>query len=201
MSSANIFGAALIAGSAAIAALAAAPGAMAEGHAEHKHAEHKHAEHKSGTVSKSARAEVAVGDLHITGAWIREAPPTAKTAAGYLIVTNKGADEDRLIAVHVGLSERAELHEMKMEGHMMTMREVEGGIVIPAKGVVTLEPGGLHLMFLGVKKPLRAGDKHTVTLLFKKAGEVVFDVPVERLAMKPGGHMKGHMKGHKAKSE
>ena len=188
---------ALLVGAALLVGLVAAPYAAAEKHA------HAHDGH----------AQAKLGELHIKGAWIREMPPTARTAAGYLTIANSGSVDDRLIAVRVDFAERTELHEMKMEGHMMTMREVEGGMVAPAGGELTLKPGGLHLMFMGLKDKLVAGQKRKVTLVFEKAGEFTFEVPVKRLVVEDdahsghaghedhGDHKTGHKSGDKKTGE
>lgn len=116
--------------------------------------------------------EVKLGSLELTDLWARATPPNAPTAAGYLTITNHGSTADRLTAVSTPVAESGELHIMKVDNGVMTMRPVEGGIEIPAGGTVTLAPGGYHLMFIGPKEPLKAGGKLPVTLTFEKAGKV-----------------------------
>ena len=67
---------------------------------------------------------------------------------------------------------------------VMTMRELKGGIEIPAHGSVTLAPGGLHLMFIGLKAPLVAGEKLPVTLTFEKAGTIDTFLHIEPIGAK-----------------
>ena len=121
--------------------------------------------------------EVKIGDLTIQNAWARATPKGADVGAGYLTIHNNGASADKLTG---GASDFAgvEVHEMSMAGGVMKMREVEGGLTIPAHGTVTLAPGGFHLMFVHLKQPLVKGQPVKATLSFEHAGsaEVPFDV-------------------------
>ncbi len=103
--------------------------------------------------------EVTVGSLTLTDLWTRATPPKAPTAAGYLTITNKGAEADRLIAAATPDAAKGELHIMQVKDGVMTMRPVEGGIEIPAGGSVTLAPGGFHLMFITLKDSLKEGEQ------------------------------------------
>lgn len=120
---------------------------------------------------------VTVGPLTITGFWTRATPPGAPTAGGYLTVTNGGSEADRLIAVSTPSAGRGEVHEMSVVNNQMTMRQVEGGIEIPAGGSVTLKPGGFHLMFIDLKEPIVEGTTVPVTVTFAKAGTVELNLP------------------------
>jgi periplasmic copper chaperone A len=115
---------------------------------------------------------VKLGSLSLTDLWTRATPPRAPTAAGYLTIANDGDQPDRLVAVSSPLAEKADLHQMQMKDGVMTMRPVEGGIKIPAKGSVTLSPDGFHIMFISPKEPLKEGGELPVTLTFEKAGKV-----------------------------
>jgi copper(I)-binding protein len=118
------------------------------------------------------------GPLSIDGPWSRPTPVGATTGAGYLTITNHGASEDRLIGASTPAAARVEIHEMSMDGGVMRMRKVSGGLAIPAGEAVTLSPGGYHVMFIGLKAPFAPGDRIPTTLRFQKAGavEVSFDV-------------------------
>ena len=123
---------------------------------------------------------VSVGDLTIDRPQLREAPEGAPVAGGYMLVTNGGAEDDALVAVAVEAASEVEIHEMRMDGDVMRMREVEGGLVIPAGQSVSLQPGGYHLMLMG-PEPLAEGDTHEVTLTFERAGAVTVAFAVETL--------------------
>lgn len=110
-----------------------------------------------------------------------------KTGAAYLTIENRGREADRLTGVASPAAASAELHEMKMDGTIMRMRQLPG-IDLPAGGKVALQSGGYHIMLIGLKAPLKEGDKFPLTLTFAKAGTVEVEVIVE----KPGaatGHL------------
>ena len=102
-----------------------------------------------------------------------------KTGGGFLTITNKGTTPDRLIAARSPVSLKVEVHEMKMAGSVMRMREVDGGIEIPPGATVTLKPGGYHIMFMELKAPLAQGGKVPVTLVFEKAGSIDVELKTE----------------------
>jgi copper(I)-binding protein len=122
---------------------------------------------------------VTAGDLTITGAWARAMLPGQPTGGGYLAITNKGAEADRLVSVTSQGAGKVEIHTMEMTNDVMVMRPVEGGLEIPPGATVELTPGGQHLMFLSVKEPFKAGGSVAVTLEFEKAGTVQVTLPVQ----------------------
>ncbi len=133
-------------------------------------------------AATAATASIAqgyrAGPLSIDGPWSRPTPVGATTGAGYLTITNHGASEDRLIGGSTPAAARVEIHEMSMDGGVMRMRKVSGGLAIPAGKTVTLAPGGYHVMFIGLKTKFNSGERVPTTLRFQKAGavEVDFDV-------------------------
>lgn len=123
---------------------------------------------------------VTLGDLAIERPQIREAPEGAPVAGAYLLVENRGEAEDRLLSASSSLAAEIEIHEMRMEGEVMRMRKLEGGLAIPAGGRVSLEPGGAHLMLMS-PEGMAAGEAHEVTLRFERAGDVTVRFTVETL--------------------
>ena len=99
----------------------------------------------------------------IRDAWVRTPPPSMPMTAGYLTVENPSSADVAIVAVSSIAAATIELHEMRDENGRASMRMVEK-IVIPAKGTVKLAPGGLHLMIMGMPKPLVAGDEVPLTL-------------------------------------
>jgi periplasmic copper chaperone A len=122
-----------------------------------------------------------LGALEIDHPWARATPPTAPTGGGYLVVTNTGTTPDRLIVARSPAAEQVQVHEMKMDGAVMRMRELDHGLEIPAGGSVTLAPGGFHLMMIGLKGPLKEGTRVPLTLIFEKAGSIDVEVAVESM--------------------
>ena len=123
--------------------------------------------------------EFKVGNLEVGHPWSRATPPGAKVAGGYFSVTNNGSSPDRLLSISSENSDKAELHELGVNEGVMTMRPVSGGLEIPAGGKVALKPGGYHLMFIGLKRQPKQGEKFPATLTFEKAGSVTVEFAVE----------------------
>lgn len=112
------------------------------------------------------------GHLHIENAWIRLPPPGAPTAAGYLTIENRGKTADRLLGGSSPLAGSIEPHAMSMAGGVMRMRELKDGFEIRPGATLVLAPGGDHLMLVGPKRALKAGESVPATLKFAHAGTV-----------------------------
>ncbi|MEW5770858.1 MAG: copper chaperone PCu(A)C [Pseudomonadota bacterium] len=99
--------------------------------------------------------------VKIENAWVRATAPGQKVAGGFLDLT---ADADmKLVAGSSPVSDSLELHTMSMEGGVMSMRQVKE-IALPKGKTVSLKPGGLHIMFIGLKQPIKQGDRVPVSL-------------------------------------
>lgn len=121
------------------------------------------------------------GGLSVSHPWIVEPPPRAPSAAGYLVITNEGDEDDTLVGVTAEFAGRAEIHTMNMTADgVMQMRPVEDGLLIESGQPAVLEPGGLHIMFMDLAGPLQGGDEQTVVLEFEKAGPVSVDFFVQK---------------------
>lgn len=110
--------------------------------------------------------------ITVSGAYTRATAPNAASAGGYLTIVNDGATADRLVGVSSQVAAKVEVHQMRMEGDMMKMSPVEGGLDIPAGGTVALEPMGYHLMFMQLESPFKQGECIEVVLQFANAGDV-----------------------------
>lgn len=131
------------------------------------------------------------GSPQVTDAWARATPAKAANGAAYLTI--ESATPDRLTGASTPVAGRAELHQMTMQGNVMRMRQI-AGIDLPAGQPVTLKPGGLHFMLLGLKQPLKKGDKFPLTLDFAKAGARTVEVSVAGAgAMGPNAAESGGM--------
>jgi periplasmic copper chaperone A len=126
-----------------------------------------------------------LGALVIHHPWSKEPPPAAPVAGGYMTIINTGTEPDRLIGIAATFAETAEIHEMKMDGEVMTMAELPAGLEIAPGAKVMLAPGGYHLMFFGLKQPPKLGDKIKATLSFEKAGKIEVEFKVEPRNFKP----------------
>lgn len=141
---------------------------------------------------EAAAHDYTKGSIHIDHPWSRATPKGATVGAGYLIIENRGATADRLVSVSVSaeLADRTEIHEMAVQDGVMRMRPLPRGIEIAPGMTVRLEPGGLHLMFIGLKRPLEKGDRVMAALNFEQAGPIEVEFVVEAMGGAPQ-HM-GH---------
>ncbi len=139
--------------------------------------------------------EFKAGDIVIEKPWARATPKGAEVGGAYLTIENKGATPDRLTGGSADFA-TFEIHEMKTENGVMQMREVAGGLDIPAHGSVGFAPGGYHIMFTHLAHPLTKGDTIKATLNFEHAGPVAVEFKVMGVgAAGPGGAMKGGTMG------
>jgi len=138
-----------------------------------------------------AVAAAQTGSVEVTNAWARATPAKAENGAAYL--TLQSPTPDRLTGASTPVAKKAELHEMTMERGVMMMGPIEG-IDLPAGQPVTLKPGAMHIMLLGLTQPLVAGQSFPVTLSFAKSGTREVTVSIEKAgAMGPGGEAAGGM--------
>ena len=155
-----------------------------------------------GAASAVHAQEVKAGDLAITQAWSRATPGGAKIAGGYLTIENKGSAADRLLGGSGDIVGRVEVHEMKMDKGVMTMRQLDKGLAIEPGKSVQLAPSGYHLMLMDLRGPLKQGDKVPLTLEFEKAGKVKVSFDVQGVGAKGpagaghGGHDMKPMHDH-----
>lgn len=123
--------------------------------------------------------EVKVGDLQIIHANIPAPMNGAQVAAGYMGISNEGHHADKLIGVEVEFAAQAMLHttEFTADG-VASMKHVEA-LEIPAEDTVVLEPGGYHVMLMGLNQSLSEGDMLPATLIFEQAGRVEIEFMVD----------------------
>jgi hypothetical protein len=121
------------------------------------------------------------GALEIHKPWARSSSHRLpnNTAGAFLAITNRGPDDDRLVAASSPLAECIELHGIKVVGADIDMRPLANGVAVPAGNTTTLKPRGYHLLLLGVKAPLAKGSALPVALTFEKAGAVAVEFAVE----------------------
>ena len=147
------------------------------------------------TAACTPPASSPAAGIQASNVWARaakagEAMDSSSTDAGmvmdgansavYMVLTNPGGSPDRLLSAAADVAGAVELHEMIMEGDMMKMQQISGGIEVPANGQVELKPGGLHVMLIGLTRDLTAGETFPVTLQFEGAGEVTVEAEVRQ---------------------
>jgi periplasmic copper chaperone A len=149
------------------------------------------------TASSAHARDYRVGSLDISDPWSRATPKGAAVGGGYLKIKNGGTTPDRLTGGSSDVAAKVEVHTMTMDNGVMKMRPVEGGLEIKPGATVELKPGSYHLMFVGLKKPLAAGDHVKATLTFEKAGPVDVELDVKSMGGAGGHDMPGmKMQGH-----
>jgi copper(I)-binding protein len=143
-------------------------------------------------LSLSTPLVTLAGPLEVRDAYAHATSTAQPVGAGFLTLVN-GAGADRLVGVTCTRSQTVELHSMSMDGGVMKMRKLDA-IDVPTKGSVVLEPGGTHLMLIGLKAPLAEGQEVPIELRFDKAGVVKATLKVR--ARVPASH-EGHEHMHK----
>lgn len=131
----------------------------------------------------AARAEapaVTSKGVSVGQVWTRATPAGAKVGAAYLTMAAAGGAADRLLSASSPAAGRVELHTHILDGDIMKMRRVDDIAVGDGKTVL-LQPGGMHIMLIDLKEPLKHGDIVKLTLNFEKAGVIAVDAPVEPL--------------------
>lgn len=127
--------------------------------------------------------------------WTRETAPGAAVGVGYVSITNTGKDADKLTGGTFEGAGAVEIHEMKMDGDKMIMRQLKDGLEIKPGETVKLAPGGDHLMFTGLKTAIARGPNVKGSLMFEKAGSVDVSYKVESLGAMSSSDMGMKMDG------
>lgn len=149
-------------------------------------------------------AEEHTPTIHVHDVYARANGGVGKTGAVFLMLHNMTETDDRLLEARADVAERVELHtHIEGEDGVMQMRQIEGGIALPAGEMHELARGGDHVMLLGLTRDLAAGETFPLTLVFETAGEVTVEAVVDN-ARKPGAggmdhgamHGEGHGAGH-----
>jgi len=118
---------------------------------------------------------VAAPDIKIMEPFARASIPNG---AVYMHLVNEGGTADRLVTIETDVAEAAELHETRMdENDIMRMGPVDA-VDVPARGSAVLEPGGMHIMLMGLQKELATGDTFELMLNFEQSGPQTIEVEV-----------------------
>jgi copper(I)-binding protein len=142
-------------------------------------------------AGSAAARDYKVGSIDIAEPWSRATPRGASVAAGYMKITNEGTVADRLLSGSSEVAPTVEVHEMSMDNGVAKMRPLKAGLEIKPGETVELKPGSLHVMFVGLKKPLMAGDRVKAILVFEKAGPISIEYDVRAMGATSGTDMPG----------
>ncbi len=137
----------------------------------------------TGTTTPSAPMVMwptACVGMHVVGGWARPAGPGMPNSAAYGLLVNLTDADDTLLSASTSAASAVELHDMMISsGDVMQMNPIEGGVVIPADDAVLFEPGGKHMMLVGLTQELASGTTIDLTLSFAQSGELRVSLPIQ----------------------
>ena len=140
-----------------------------------------------GFLSVASAHEYALAGLKIVHPWTRATPPGATTGVAYLRFVNSRSTAMRLTGATTPVAQRVEIHVMSVDGGVMRMRP-EQGLDIPAQATVELKPGGIHLMLIGLSRPLTQEGMIPLTLVFGSGETFSIELYVEAIGAGSSNH-------------
>ena len=126
-------------------------------------------------------AAVFGADVKIEGAYARASIPNMPNSAAFFVIKNNSDKDIAITSANSDVAEKNELHTHIKENKMMKMMKIEK-LVVPAKSSLELKSGGDHVMLMGLKKELKAGDEISLELSFSDGDKKSIKVPVKDLA-------------------
>ncbi len=130
------------------------------------------------SMSVSQAHEITVGTLTIDHPVARPTPPVARNGAVFMVISDLDGDGDTLLSASTPNAARTEIHRTSIKDNIAKMERVET-VPVAAGDAVVFEPGGLHVMLMGLKGPLIEGESFPLTLTFENAGPVEIEVKIE----------------------
>ena len=130
-------------------------------------------------------------DLVVDNAWVRLSPPVVQSTAAYVVVRNTGAENVKIIDVSCDVAASASLHTMHMNGKRMVMTQIPE-MEIPANGEAQLTPGGSHVMLMGLKHPLKEGQRVEIVFHLSNGETLSVSAPVRDMRASHGHHNNMH---------
>ncbi|MEH6451897.1 MAG: copper chaperone PCu(A)C [Psychromonas sp.] len=126
-------------------------------------------------------SNLAIADpINIENAYVRATPPHTTNSAAFMVIENTSSRDIKLVAVSSDIAERVELHQHVHQDGMMKMRQVDA-IRIEKDQQVSLQPGGYHVMFMGLKQALKDGEMVQLSLYFDNGEEITIEVPIKKI--------------------
>ena len=136
---------------------------------------------KKFVLSIASIAAVFGADVEIDGAYARSSIPNVPNSAAFFVIKNNSDKDIAITSANSDIAEKNELHTHIKENQMMKMMKIEK-LVVPAKSSLELKSGGDHVMLIGLKKELKAGDEISLELSFSDGDKKSIKVPVKDLA-------------------
>jgi len=132
---------------------------------------------------------MALAGVTAEDAYVRLPPPVADTAAGYVTLRNHDGKDAVLVGASSPVAEGTEVHGLSVTDGMMYMQQVMK-VKVPAQGRIEFRPGGMHIMLIGLKRALAAGQDVPITLKFADGSSLAFEAEVRD--MRGGSYKHGH---------
>jgi copper(I)-binding protein len=145
---------------------------------------------KTALITLLSSVALYASSINVADEYVREVPPNMPNSAAFMSITNSSDQPVDLITAKSDASKVVELHEHANVEGMMQMRQIPK-ITVPANGSVQLQPGGLHVMLIGLNQKLKAGETVQLTLGFSNGETITLDAPVKKVA----AGMKKHRNG------
>jgi copper(I)-binding protein len=134
----------------------------------------------AGAAGVALHAQPSSVPIVVEQPWARATPGGAKTGATYLTLINNGDVADRLLGASTPVADKVQFHSVTKENGVSSMREMRVVELAP-RSRITFDPGGRHIMLVGLKQPLKEGQTFSLTLTFEKAGEQHFPSETPRI--------------------
>lgn len=128
---------------------------------------------------------MAANTVDVVQPYARAVPAGQSNSAIFMRLKNNSARPVSLIRAQSGVAEAVELHTHTMDQGVMKMRQVSE-VQIPGNGMTHLKPGGYHIMLIGLKQNLFAGQKISVKLHFSNGEMAVVEMPIQKVRVKSG---------------
>ena len=132
--------------------------------------------------------EYTVGTTTVYHPWAAATPPGATTGAAYMKIINKSKKSLRLLKMSTPIADKVEIHSMTMDKGVMRMRELMPPLKIAPKSTLALNHNGLHLMLIGLKKPLVEEEMVSLKLTFAGGKTMDIDLYIEAIGATAGNH-------------
>lgn len=123
---------------------------------------------------------LSAGSLNVESPYVRAVPPNIPNSAAFMVLKNTTDKPLSVIRAESTLSNMVELHTHSKQGDMMVMHQVPE-IVVPANGETVLKPGGLHVMFMGLKSPINVNDTVEFTLVTDNGEKIPVKAPARQV--------------------
>jgi copper(I)-binding protein len=130
----------------------------------------------------TVQAQSAADSVEVEGAYVRAVPPGLPNSASFMSLHNHDSQAHALVAAESPAAKFVELHTHNLVDGMMQMRTVDE-VALPAQSVTRLQPGGLHVMLIGLREKLVPGKSIPMTLTYEDGSSREISVPIHRMRM------------------